>query len=218
MKNSKLFLVFFLIAFGSLYPQRPGNYELTGGMGIAFENAPSVIDYLNFNFAQGDQLSYSFNSAIEGWAEYDFRYSESVKLGAEYCYNYFAYSNVNSIGFVYEFGKTVHSVSALAYYVREGYGYEFKFGGGFGFRYATVQEKVYQTENFTATGFGMILRAQALTALGKNVYANLGVDARYDLIGAAHNSKRDLINDATGLEVNLSSLAFVVRIGVTYAF
>jgi len=75
-----------MIVFGAvnLFAQRNLENEVTGGMGLSFEYAPSVIDYLNFNFAQSKQLSNSFNSAIEGWAEYDYRYSESIKFGCEY--------------------------------------------------------------------------------------------------------------------------------------
>jgi hypothetical protein len=216
--KTKIYLLVFFLLGANLFAQQTEEREITGGMGISFESAPSVIDYLNYNFAQSDQLSYAFNSAIEGWVEYAFRYSDNIKLGAEYCYNYFAYSNVNTIGFIYEFDKTVHAITALGYYVKEGDGYEFKLGGGIGFRYATVVEKIYQTEDYSATGFGMLARAQGLTSLGGNFYANLGIDARYDLIGVASNSDGNLINDATGLEVDLSSLAFSIRIGVSYLF
>ncbi len=217
MKTKIYFTIMFFVA-ANLFAQSNEQYELTGGMGIAFESAPSVIDYLNYNFAQSDQLSYAFNSAVEGFAEFDFRYSENIKLGVEYCYNYFSYSNVNTIGFVYEFDKTIHGLTALGYYIKEGPGYEFKLGGGLGFRYGIVEEKIYQSETYTATGFGMLARAQALTSLGGNVYANIGLDARYDIIGVLNNSDGNLYNDATGLEVDLSSLAFSVRIGVTYMF
>ncbi len=213
----KILLIVMLFS-SALFAQQSEKYELTGGMGLAFEHTPAVVDYLNFNFAQSNQLSTAFNSSIEGWLEWNFRYNEKVKLGVEYYYNYFSYSNVNTIGFVYEFGKTIHALNVLAYYVITGRGYEFKLGGGLGPRYGLVKEKIYQTENYDATGFGLTLRGQALTALGGNFYANIGADARYDLIGVASNANKKLINDATGLEVNLSSLAFTVRIGVSYFF
>ncbi len=216
--KTKLILLVILCVTSIARPQRNRQRELTGGMGIAFEHTPSVIEYLNYNFAQSNQLSNAFNSSIEGWLEYAFRYGENLKVGIEYSYNYFAYTNVNNIGFVYEFDKTVHSLTPLLYYVYDGNGFEFKLGGGIGYRYALVQEKIYQISTYTAKGFGLLLRAQGLTSLGYGFYANIGADLRYDYIGTASNSGGKLINDATELEVNLQNFIVGVRIGVSYLF
>jgi hypothetical protein len=100
----------------------------------------------------------------------------------------------------------------LGYYTIQGAGYKFKFGGGAGYRVISIDEKLpLETKNYTATGFGLLLKAQAHTLLGGNFYALIEGDARYDIIGEAENG-----NQVMGDGTDFNTLAFGLKLGVSY--
>lgn len=193
--------------------------DITGGMGIAFVNNSSLKDYINSSFPSEKELG-TFNSSFDLSLEADYTISENFEMGIEYVYNIFSYttSTFGGLG-VYDISYKHHKPSVLAYYVLPGAGYKFKLGGGIGYRMVDLDEKIFQPVNYTASGFGFLLRAQGLTTLGGNFYANLGGTFRYDLPGelSASNS----IDSGYSMEnfgVNINSIVFSVNIGVTYSF
>jgi hypothetical protein len=216
MKKFTLLSIFIFVN-QMVFPQ----VSLRGGMGINFINIPSVRDYLNFSrFAPSDNQVATFNTAINFSGEVDFRAAENYELGVElaYLYNSFTFS---PNGGTYELSYTVLMPSVTSYYVIDGQGYNFKFGGGLGIRFASInelQEFTSNSNNYSSVGFGILLRALGNTALGGNVYANITGDIRYDLNGMPKNDGNPIKNTISRSSVNLNYLSLGLSLGITYIF
>lgn len=206
----KLLVVLFLILFGVT---TQAQVDVMGGMGISFKSNPSLKDYLDNIFTGGDELA-DFTSAVTFFFESDYEINTTFDLGLEYEAKIYSYNtSFGGLG-TYDFSYLAHSPSVLAYYVIKGAGYKFKFGGGAGYRVISVDEQLpTSTEviNYTATGFGLLLKAQAHTLLGGDFYAYIGGDIRYDIIGEAKNG--DLV---IGKDTDFNTLSVGVKLGVSY--
>ncbi|MCF8240398.1 MAG: hypothetical protein K9J16_03360 [Melioribacteraceae bacterium] len=191
--------------------------DLSGGMGINFVNASSLTDYINLNWAPiGDKLA-SFNSAVEFFVEGDMPVSENFNVGLEYAVSIHSYST-SSIAGVYDISYYHHKPSLMAYYVIHGTGYKFKFGGGLGIRFVNLEEKIIQTANITTTGWGALARVEGHTLLSGNVYANVGLDVRYDMPGELVDGNYKIFNNYLNENVTVDALSFGVKLGVSYYF
>lgn len=200
--------IFVLSTFVTTYAQ----VDLMGGMGISFQSTPSLKDYIDNLFTGGDELA-DFSSAVTFFFETDYEVNSSFDLGLEYEAKIYSYNT--SFGFeTYDLSYLAHSPSILGYYVLHGEGYKFKFGGGAGYRVISIDEQKppsNQVVNYTATGFGLLLKAQAHTLLGGNFYAAIGADIRYDII---ENS--DLRSEGLNEEIDFNTLSVGLKLGVSY--
>jgi hypothetical protein len=212
----KLFILFIFL-FTSVYPQ----ISLRGGMGINFNSTPSLRDYLNDSqFAPSDNQVAAFNTSINFSGEVDYRAADKYEIGLEmaYLYNSFTFSPG---GGRYELSYSILMPSILNYYVIDGEGYNFKFGGGLGLRFASLNELQQFTSNannYKSVGFGILLRASGNTTLGGNVYANITGDIRYDINGTPKNNGNSIQNTIVGKSVNLNSLSVGLSLGISYIF
>lgn len=197
--------------------------ELKGTMGINFLSVPSMQDYINENYAPSGSLLGTFNSAIIFTGEAGMFLSKSFELGIELPYQIYSYTENVGLG-QYELAYNSVLPSVMAYYVLMGDGYNFKFGGGAGVRFVSVTEsKKWQgtDEAFNAFGFGGLLRVEANTALAENVYANLGLDMRYDINGEPEPKNENvdkLENTVRGEYVNFDTFSLGVKLGISYLF
>ena len=200
-----------------IYPQ----ISLRGGMGINFISTPSLRDYLNVSqFAPVDNQVATFNTAINFSGEVDFRAANNYEIGMEFAYLYNSFT-FSPDGGRYELSYSVLMPSILNYYVIDGQGYNFKFGGGLGLRFASIselQQFTSSSNNYSSLGFGILLRALGNTALGSNVYANITGDMRYDLNGTPKNNGNAIINRSLSNNVNLNSFSVGLSLGITYIF
>lgn len=199
----KLIIVFVFVS-SSIFAQ----IDITGGMGINMVYSSSFTDYVNNNFAQADQLP-SFKSTGEFFIEADYNLKQNFQIGMEYSLSLFSY-NTPLLGASYEISYSHHKPSLLAYYVISGEGYKIKFGGGLGYRYVSLDERIIGTTNYSTSGFGLLLRIQGHTLLSGNLYANIGGDLRNDFLGEIQNPN--------GQKYNLNSLSAGVRLGISYFF
>lgn len=192
--------------------------DVSAGMGINFFNSSSLNDYININFAPGNDQLATFNTQIGFFGEGDYSISPNMQLGVEYVYSIYSYNtSYGGIG-TYDLSVNIHNPSILAYYVINGEGFKFKFGGGAGLRLASVDEQKPSTVekiNYTSTGFGILLKAVGNTLLGGNVYAYIAADARYDLGGEpeSNGQKMEILNLKENL--NLNSLSVGIKLGVS---
>jgi hypothetical protein len=112
--------------------------------------------------------------------------------------------------------------SVMAYYVLLGNGFNFKFGGGAGPRFVNVSEnKKWQgtEDSYSSIGFGGLLRVEGNTALAENVYANIGLDLRYDINGEPEdNNSNKLVNNVKSENVNFNTFSLGVKLGISYLF
>lgn len=191
--------------------------EVRASMGIDFVSVPSLKDYI-------DQLQYEqltdFNSAVNFSASYGRMISESYQLQAEVGYLLYSFT-ASGLNGQYDLTYSLIMPSILNYYVLNGKGYNFKFGGGVGARFLSVDESLPgtgSTENYSSVGYGFILRAEGNTAIAENVFAHIAVDARYDVNGEPANNGQKLYNIVYKENVNFNSLSFGVRLGISYQF
>ena len=212
----KILISFFvIIIFVSSFAQTPN--EVRGSMGIDFVSIPSLKEYI-------DQLQYEqltdFNSAVNFSGSYGRMISESYQLQAELGYLLYSFTSSGEDG-QYDLTYSLVMPSILNYYVLNGTGYNFKFGGGIGARFLSVDESLPGTgssDNYSSIGYGFILRAEGNTAIAENVYAHIAADVRYDVNGEPDNNGENLYNVVYKENVNFNSLSFGIRLGISYQF
>jgi hypothetical protein len=206
--------IFFLSFSLSAFSQT----EIRGSMGIDFVSSPSLTNYLNQTYAAG-QLG-TFNSAVIFTLEADRFLKESYQVGFEISYLINSF-NFNQDFQTYNLKYNIIMPAVLNYYVIQGNGYEFKFGGGIGIPFVSADEKTlgidYST-NYKSTGLGIILRIDGNTILSENIYVNVGADLKYELTGKPKNGSKHLINNVTGEEINFNSFSAGIHLGITYRF
>lgn len=214
----KLSIVLILLFFtSSSFAQN----EIRAGMGIDFINVPSLNDYINqSNFTSPNEELGSFNSAVNFSLEYGRRVSESYQVGVEVAYLLYSYTNTTING-KYEMAYDLIMPSLMNYYVVQGNGYNFKFGGGIGLRLLNADESLPAqgtTTTYTSTGFGFIIRCDGNTLLSDNLYANIGVDIRYDLNGEPENDGKKIKNTVAAEDVNFNSFSIGLHLGLSFFF
>jgi hypothetical protein len=215
MKNVSVFILFLLFSNIAL-PQ----VSIRGGMGINLISIPSLKDYLNYShFAPVDNQVGSFGTAVIFSGEATTRVAESYEIGVELAYLYNSYTFSTSNG-QYNLTYGILMPTITNYYVIEGQGYNFKFGGGLGIRFINVNETYLPSVNILKSiGFGILLRATGNTALSSNVFANITGDIRYDINGEPKNNGIPLQNSAANnSNVNFNSFSLGLTLGITYIF
>lgn len=213
----KIFLFSVILFISSItYSQKN---EIGTSMGIDFISSPSLVDYINQNFAFGETLP-DFSSAVNFSGKYGRMITENLQLAAQVDYQIFSYDNSTPIG-TYKLTNTSLMPSILVFYVIAGTGYNFKFGGGIGPRFISLEESLpgsVQPVNYSATGFGLLLRGEGNTLIGENVYALIGADLRYDAVGEPKLSNGGINQNRKIEAITLNTLSFGVRLGLTYTF
>jgi len=211
MKKLLIIILLFLT-----YVSTQAQWDLNFSMGLDFKSSPSFRDYINANYATpGNQIS-SFKSSVGFAAEADYEISRSFEIGIEYNLQIDSYNTIYGTGGAYEISYNHHRPSVIAYYVIPGEGYQFKFGGGLGCRYVTLNEKIITSSDYTASGIGFLIRAVGNTQLSKNFYALIGVDFRYDIPGEVSNGNRMIMNNVLGEKLNMNSISVGIYLGITF--
>ena len=213
MKIKNTFLIITTISYITF-----AQVDFRVGMGLDFFNSPSMIDYINqSNFSGGPDLS-SFSTAINFSGEVGVKVQNNFQIAGDLAYQLYSYnSNVTLGRYDIKFNNIMPSL--LAYYLIEGTGYNFKFGGGAGLRIVSVEQTLpasVNSDNFSSIGYGVLLRAQGNTLLGGKIYANISLDLRYDLNGIAENEGRKLYNNVLKEDVNFNQIAFGIKLGLYY--
>ena len=205
---------FILFSISCTYAQT----ELKATMGINFISIPSVQDYINQSYQPSVQLG-TFNTAVIFTIEAGQFISSNFVMGLEVPYQIYSYNSNVGLG---QYDLTYNSIlpSLMAYYVLVGDGYNFKFGGGAGPRFVSVKESpegLTSEFDYSSTGFGVVVRAEGNTIFGENVYANIGVDIRYDVNGEPSDSDGNKITNFSE-NVNFNSFSAGVKLGISYLF
>jgi len=195
--------------------------SLSAGMGIDFKNSFSLKDYINF-LPTADKLN-SFTPVVDFYTEGSYEFSEHIELGFEHVYSIFSYnSNLSSIG-LYRISYNLHKPTVLIFYYLKGEGYKFRFGGGVGYRFVSLNDQLPNSSkeiNYGASGVGLNLRTEGFTSLGGNFYAQISLSLSCDILGDLKSDELDkfLLNPTTKENVNLDSFSSGVRLGVSYNF
>lgn len=193
--------------------------DLSAGMGINVSSKSSLKDYINVSFAYPGNEIQSFETEAEFFGEADYQVNEKYDVGLEYAVSIFSYNNSLGLG-VYEFSLVHHKPSLLGYYVIKGQGYKFKFGGGVGPRIAISTEKLPNTTlgtDYSAVGWGMVLKTYGMTALGDHLFAYIGGDLRLDMPGVPEGNGIKLHDNSINEDVNLNSISAGLKLGIVYS-
>lgn len=213
MKKLFLLLLFLCIELNA-------QVDISGGMGINLTSNASLNDYIN-SINHTSQVS-TFNSTIEFFGEVGYNYSKNMIIGLDYTYSIYSYTNDFSDIGKYEISYNQHSPTIMAYYVIRGNGYKFKFGGGPGLRYVLLKETLPHSNissDYSATGFGVLLKAEGNTAISKDVFAVIALTLRLDYPGVPKNNGKSLsYNSSSTQDVNLNAVAGGIRLGILYTF
>jgi len=206
-----MILFFVLASLGKVSAQ----WDLNFAMGLDFKSSPSFRDYVNSGYASpGNQVT-SFKSSVGFSTEADYKIHDNFAIGIEYNLQIDSYTAPFGNGGAYEISYYQHRPSIIAYYVIPGKGYQFKFGGGLGYRYVSLNERKIISTNYNASGVGFLLRSIGNTLLSKDFYVLIGADLRYDLPGELSNGDLTLPNNATGEKLNLNSISVGIYLGIT---
>lgn len=212
----KLDRVLFIIIISSFYSYAQVDFRV--GMGLDFFNSQSVVDYINqSNFSGSEELS-SFSTAINFSGEVGIKVDNNIQLAGDVTYQIYSYNSDVTLG-RYDIKFNNFMPSVLIYYLIEGTGYNFKFGGGAGLRFVSVEQTLPASagsDKYSSTGFGLLLRAQGNTLLGDKIYANISLDIRYDINGVPENNGRKLYNNVQKDDVNFNQLALGIKLGLYY--
>ena len=214
MKKYLYSIIVVIFLTGTSYSQ----YDVRAGMGISIVSTPSLIDYLNQHYAQSQQLGV-FNTAILFAGEAGYALNDDHEIALEIAYE------INSFNFSYSPGEYKLNYDFIMptfvyYYLIKGTGYNLKFGGGAGPRFTSADEKPQFsiTTIYNSIGFGFLVKAEGNTLLSDNLYANIGVDLRYDFNGKPKNGGIYLVNTTNNENVNFNSLSAGIHLGITYNF
>lgn len=210
------FLSLIVLTTSTLFSQ----IKFRGGMGVDYVSTPSLYDYFNQNFGQPNSQVGSFAAAVNFSAEADYTAGANYEVGLDFAYRLYSYNNNSDIG-KYNLSYQNLMPTLVNYYVINGGGYQFKFGGGIGARFLTANETLPgspSTQSYTSTGIGFLLRAAGNTKIGSSVYANILIDIRYDLNGEPKNNGTALYNPGMKKNVNFNSFSAGVGLGITYYF
>ncbi|KAF0152959.1 MAG: hypothetical protein FD143_636 [Ignavibacteria bacterium] len=190
-------------------------WDFSASMGLDFKSMPNFRDYVNVNFASANNQISSFKSAVAFSTELDYKVAKNFAVGFEYNLQLDSYLGSLSN---YEISYGLHRPSLMAYYLIPGAGYQFKLGGGLGYRYALLREKIITRTDYVSSGIGLLLKAEGNTLLANNFYALIGGNLRYDNTGELANGSQNIINKSNGEKLNLNSISVGIYLGVTFTF
>ncbi len=196
-----------------------GQFQISAGMGFNVINASYLTEYINTNFAPPGNRLDDFSSAIEFYGEFGYQIYDDFGIALDYSNVIYSFNTLSYVG-TYDISYLHFKPSVIAYYLLSGTGYQFKFGGGIGPRFVSLDEKLPNfavASSYKSTGYGIVLRGSGNTLLSGDMYANIGIDFRYDISGDLKGNKElyDFINKT---EVNLNGITFAVKLGITYFF
>ncbi len=215
MKKLILIILFLFIAKNHF-----AQTELKATMGINLITVPSLNDYLNQIYAPDDDQLSSFKTAPIFAIEAGYFFTHSFEAGIEIPYQIYSYTTNLAGSGQYDLYYDELLPSLMAYYVISGVGYNFKFGGGLGPRFIFVtEEKKWQgtSDEYSSVGFGGLLRIEGNTSLATNLYANIGVDMRYDFNGEPEDSNGNtLYNIVEDENVNFNTFSVGIKLGISY--
>ncbi|MBV6443849.1 MAG: hypothetical protein IFNCLDLE_00099 [Ignavibacteriaceae bacterium] len=187
-------------------------------MGLNITSSANLRDYINENFSAPGNRMADFNTMVEFGGELGYKVGKDLQIAVEGSYAFNSFTNITANG-KYELSYSFVAPTLLAYYMIEGNGYSFKFGGGAGPRFVTLDEikpLIVTGLTYTSTGFGIVARVSGSTALSKNIFAYIGGDARYDAGGVPKNEGNP-IHTRDG-DLSVSSLSLGLKLGVSFTF
>ncbi len=191
---------------------------LSGGMGVEYLSAPKVVDFVNASIgAYTRQRVPEFKSAVQFFGALSYPLSSGWVLKAEYVYLLGSY-NPDIPTVPSEFTLTVNMPSVILQCVLwDEKLYNIKAGVGLGYHFASLTTKyVTVDDQLSGKGIGTVIELEANTAFGEHLFAYLGADLRWELIGTMKSSRN---SGSVGFPLpNMHAFGVGARLGFSYYF
>ena len=190
--------------------------SIGGGMGVSYVNPGDLAEYVS---ALTRTRVSDFTAAVEFFGTVGVPVSERWVLAIEYAYLLGGFSGPGTAGGDFTF--SVHMPTLIARYTLvEEERYNVRVGAGAGYhvgafsvRYVTIDD------TFSAGGPGFKIDCEANTALGDDLFARLGVDARWDWIGELKTAGGQALPAPVGGAVpTLQFFSVGAKLGATWYF
>jgi hypothetical protein len=188
-------------------------------MGVCAVDAPDLSEWIS-NTTPGDGRLASFTTAVEFFGAAGIRISGPWRLKAEYGYVLTSYNRTAQLGPA-EFSMAAHLPSVILEYVFADEGmYLFKAGAGGGYHIGTVDQRyAFLDTRFTAEGIGLVAEIEGNTALSEQLFAYLGVTARWEALGELRDRNGGTAGGAAYAPApTLQMFALGARLGVSFYF
>lgn len=204
-------ILFFIFLFTLIvHPQ----IDFRASMGLNFVSMPNLRDYINGNYAPSDEQLGTFNSAVEFGGEASYELID-YQFGIDIAYEMSSFT-YPFFGNKYEFAYGTLHASASLFYLMKGTGYKFRFGGGAGPSFLSIDETLPVStiaQTYSSTGMNLFLRSDGQTKIGTHTFAYIGLDFRYAALGEPKKNSQS-INPTSPLKI--SSATFGIKLGVVY--
>ncbi len=190
---------------------------ISAGMGVSYHAAQDIVDRINGSGVITQRVG-DFKSGVDFFGAVSVPVSRDWVVKGEYVYMLSSYSLPSNISVHNaEFSYNIHIPTLVGQYILfEAPTYNLKAGVGAGYHFATYSEKYSSVDaSFTGRGVGMLIELEGNTALGEALYAHLGVQMRWEFIGALTNGAGNppLGNSAS---TSLNCFSIGARLGMTY--
>ena len=190
---------------------------VTLGLGIQAHAAADLVDYINriaippYN----NRLS-EFTTVPELYIAPEVQVSDDWSVGIDYGYLVRSYTVVGSGVGTSQFDYVVHVPVAVVHYLIPGDGYWVKLGGGIGYQFAELSQRLYgaiASTDFRARGVGVKLEAVADTKFDDHLYGSIQLDLRW-VGGGSFESGSGTVATVAGTTAKLNFFAATLRFGV----
>jgi len=196
-------------------------FGISAGLGIGAHNAVAITDYINAIVQPPpDQRLDDFGSAIEFFVTPEMQVADQWSVALEYSLLVKSHSPGSIGAGGSEINYYIHMPTAIVHYLIPGEGYWLKLGGGIGYHYAVLDQRLFgssQQTSFTASGGGLKIEAVGNTRFDESFYASIGVDLRWGFGGAFNNSSQgDASYGPTTARLEFFNIG--LKLGVAFLF
>ncbi len=193
--------------------ESPTHITLSAGMGVSYLSPADLVDLVNASTTTGERQS-EFKAAVVFFGSVHVPLSPDWAMKLDYGYLLGSYTVAGFFG-TSEYAFSAHLPSVLLQYslaLEQMYSVFAGFGGGYHF--GRLQTTMQPFENdYTGAGPGMLFDLEANTAFGDGLFGYLGLEVRWEFIGA--------LTDSAGRppgfgETTLTYFGIGIRFGFSY--
>jgi hypothetical protein len=197
-------------------------FSVSLGLGVGLHSAPFLVDYMNaFRSSPAEQRLDEFSSMLELFMTPEYRIHPAWSLALEYSLlmkTQTVGGGLSAAGS--EFVYNVHMPTAILRYRVSDPAFYLKFGGGVGYHVATLNQTLYSygvEEHYTTSGLGIKVEAVGNTKFDETFYSSIGVDLRWDFLGAFKNaSGEEAYERATKTTARMQFFSFSLKFGIMF--
>ncbi len=193
--------------------------SLSAGMGVEYASYADVSTLINATVSPA-QVVPRFKTAVEFFGAGTLPVAGPWLLKFEYAYTLATFSPQGAFGPA-TFNVTYQMPSLILQYMLLDRGvYSVRLGAGGGYHFGRLEENtLYLNDTFAGKGPGMVVEIEANTAFGDHLYAYLGANARWELVGTVTDALGATPGvGSSGLPVTLHSFGAGARLGASYLF